>query len=142
MDRGSGDPFGSGVLSAGDVVERSRDGLACCVDSVALQRGVSDGSAGNPDCSCVFREAGLGVKMTGTVAAVPQTCFSNSPDLENVADGKIHLAYDCSKKHQNLFFQTVNHAKVIWDPTVKSRGIFGGHLNIRSLTLKCDEIRI
>ncbi len=25
---------------------------------------------------------------------------------------------------------------------MKPRGIFGGHLNIRSLTLKCDEIRI
>ncbi len=71
MDGGSGVPFGSGVLSAGDVVERSRDGLVCCVDSVALQRGVPDGSAGNPDCSCVFRGTGLGVKMTGTVAAVP-----------------------------------------------------------------------
>lgn len=46
------------------------------------------------------------------------------------------------KQRQYLFFQTVNHAKIIWDPTVKPKGILGGHLNIRSLHPKCDEIRI
>ncbi len=34
------------------------------------------------------------------------------------------------KQRQTLFFQTVNHAKVVWDPTVKPKGILGGHLNI------------
>ncbi|KAF4097098.1 hypothetical protein G5714_023067 [Onychostoma macrolepis] len=86
MGGGSGVPSGSGVLSAGDVVERSRDDLACCVDSVALQRGVPDGSAGNPDCSRVFRDKGPGVKITNTVTAIPQTCSNNSSDLENVAN--------------------------------------------------------
>ncbi len=36
-----------------DTVERARDGLACCMDSGVLQRGVPDESAGNPDCICV-----------------------------------------------------------------------------------------
>ena len=44
--------------------------------------------------------------------------------------------------HQKThIFQTVNHAKVIWDPAIKPRGIFGGHLNIRSLLPKHDEIQ-
>lgn len=47
-----------------------------------------------------------------------------------------------TKQKQTLFFQTVNHAKVVWDPAVKPKGILGGHLNIRSLVPKCDEIRI
>ncbi len=38
-------------------------------------------------------------------------------------------------------FQTVNQAKVIWDPKVKSRGIFGGHLNIKSSLRKYDKIK-
>lgn len=38
--------------------------------------------------------------------------------------------------------QTVNPAKVVWDPIVKPKGIFEGHFNIRSLFSKCDEIRI
>ena len=32
--------------------------------------------------------------------------------------------------------QTVKHAKVIWDPKRKPRGLFGGHLNIRSIVSK------
>ncbi len=57
MGGSNGVPFGSGMLSVGDTVERSRDGLDCCVDSVALQRGVRDESAGSPDCSCVLHGA-------------------------------------------------------------------------------------
>lgn len=125
------------MLSAGDTVERSRDGLACSVDSGALHHGVPNESV-NPDCICVLCGAGLGVKITNIVAATPQTCFNNSSGVENVTNSKIHLAYDSSKQHQNLFFQTVNHAKVIWDLTVKPRGVFGGHLNIRSLILKLE----
>jgi len=35
-------------------------------------------------------------------------------------------------------FQTANHAKVLWDPKVKPRGLFGGHLNIRSVVAKSE----
>lgn len=37
-------------------------------------------------------------------------------------------------------FQTVNHAKLLWDPNVKSRGLFGGHLNIRSIVSKNEQL--
>ncbi len=36
-----------------------------------------------------------------------------------------------SKQRQFRLFQTVNHAKVIWDSKTKPKGIVGGHLNIR-----------
>ena len=36
------------------------------------------------------------------------------------------------KQRQFRFFQTVNHAKVIWDSKTKPKGIVGGHLNIQN----------
>lgn len=39
------------------------------------------------------------------------------------------------------YFLTVNHAKVIWDPKKKLKGITGRHLNIWSLMPKRDEIQ-
>ena len=45
-------------------------------------------------------------------------------------------------KRQRLFktFQTVNHAKVLWDPKLKPRGLFGGQFNIRSITPKSNQL--
>lgn len=41
------------------------------------------------------------------------------------------------KKHRSIkVFQTLNHAKIIWDPLSKRRGLLGGHLNVRSTTPK------
>lgn len=33
-------------------------------------------------------------------------------------------------------FQTLNQAKMIWDPCCKPKGLLGGHLNIRSMIPK------
>ena len=45
------------------------------------------------------------------------------------------------KKHSKFnLFKTVNHSLVIWDQQHKPKGIFGGHLNIRSLTPKADQV--
>lgn len=39
-------------------------------------------------------------------------------------------------KHRRMnFFQTLNHSKLIWDPS-KPKGLLGGHLNIRSVVSK------
>lgn len=57
-------------------------------------------------------------------------------------DIKILQSQAIIKQRQNNFFQTVNHAKVVWDLIVKPKGICGGHLNIRSIFPKCGEIRI
>lgn len=46
------------------------------------------------------------------------------------------------KQKQYLFFQTVNHARVLWDVKCKPKGILGGHLNIRSLISKRDQISV
>lgn len=44
------------------------------------------------------------------------------------------------KQQATKMFQTVNHAKVLWDPQVKPKGIFGGHLNIRSVLSKTEQL--
>lgn len=38
------------------------------------------------------------------------------------------------------FFQTLNQARTVWDPRCKDKGLFGGHLNIRSMTTKCEQL--
>nr|XP_055025620.1 uncharacterized protein LOC129415608 [Misgurnus anguillicaudatus] len=38
-------------------------------------------------------------------------------------------------------FQTVNHSKIIWDSKLKPNGLFGGHINIRSLVSKFEQIQ-
>ena len=47
-----------------------------------------------------------------------------------------------AKKFQKQFniFQTVNHASIIWEKKSKPKGFFGGHLNIRSLLPKFNQI--
>ena len=44
------------------------------------------------------------------------------------------------KQQTYKLFQTVNHAKVLWDSNVKPKGIFGGHLNIRSIVSKTEQL--
>ena len=39
------------------------------------------------------------------------------------------------------FFQTVNQARILWDPRAKPRGLLGGHMNIRSVTGKSEQIQ-
>ena len=45
------------------------------------------------------------------------------------------------KQRQLRLFQTVNHAKIIWNSECKPKGILGGHINIRSILPKIDQIR-
>lgn len=56
-----------------------------------------------------------------------------------------HLLMPClsnalTKQQRYRLFQTVNHAKVLWDPEVKPKGVFGGHLNIRSAVSKSEQL--
>lgn len=39
------------------------------------------------------------------------------------------------------YFQSVNHAKIIWDLKSKPKGILGGHLNILSVISKGDQVQ-
>ena len=52
-----------------------------------------------------------------------------------------HSGHAEGKQRQFRFFQTVNHAKVIWDSKTKPKGIVGGHLNIRSIISKQDQVQ-
>lgn len=38
-------------------------------------------------------------------------------------------------------FQTLNHACVTWDSKAKPKDLLGGHINIRSIMPKCDQIQ-
>ncbi len=44
------------------------------------------------------------------------------------------------KQRLSYLFQTVNHAKVVWDQKLKPRGLFGGHLNVRSVVSKTEQL--
>lgn len=52
----------------------------------------------------------------------------------NILHLKLQQRRDC------LSIQTVNHAKILWNPCVKPTGLLGGHLNVRSIISKTDEI--
>lgn len=45
-----------------------------------------------------------------------------------------------SKQTALRLFQTVNHAKILWDPKVKPKGILCGHLKIRSVVSKTEHL--
>ena len=45
------------------------------------------------------------------------------------------------KKHRcTKMFQTVNQAKIVWDPRCKPKGQFSGHLNFRSICNKHEQL--
>ncbi len=44
------------------------------------------------------------------------------------------------KNRRINFFKTLNHAKLIWDPQSKPKGLLGGHLNIRSIVSKSNQL--
>ncbi|XP_048064764.1 taste receptor type 1 member 1-like [Megalobrama amblycephala] len=64
--------------------------------------------------------------LCGETDNVPQMCW----------DGSDSRAAQKQKQH----FQTVNHARVLWDVKRKPKGILGGQLNIRSLIPKRDQV--
>ncbi len=45
------------------------------------------------------------------------------------------------KQRKLNIFQTVNNARVLWDPLAKPKGLLGGHLNICSVIAKSDQIK-
>lgn len=86
--------------------------------------------------------------LSGALAQTPRTdkfCPDTGVNKRNGAVEKVeaacdsvhssHLFMPCfskavTKQQRYRLFQTVNHAKVLWDPKVKPKGVFGGHLNI------------
>ncbi len=72
------------------------------------------------------------------LSGVKQTNKLQAPYENSKTKGAINHA--AQKQKQFKLFQTVNHAIVIWDSKLKPKGILGGHLNIRSITSKRDQV--
>lgn len=58
--------------------------------------------------------------------------------LQTCSDGSDSRAAQKIKNYP--LFQSVNHARVLWDAKCKPKGILGGQLNIRSLIPKRDQV--
>lgn len=65
---------------------------------------------------------------------------ANNGGADNTTQTRPEDNHAAQKQKQYLFFETVNHARVLWEPTCKPKGILGGQLNIRSLISKKDQI--
>ena len=46
-----------------------------------------------------------------------------------------------TKKRKRKVFQTVNNSRLIWDPKAKPKAVLCGHLNIRSIKSKSDQVQ-
>ncbi len=99
------------------------------------------------DCAALRMDC----KQTGEPGRVQEMAEPGVGDMHTRGDGptkpqrgKVGFKpTDCRaayKQKQCHFFQTVNHTRVIWDSHLKPKGIFGGHLNIRSIFTKGDQI--
>lgn len=77
-----------------------------------------------------------------TAIATAERNLSESGETVNTlhtrSDGSDSRA--AQKQKHYLLFQTVNHARVLWDVKCKPKGILGGQLNIRSFIPKRDQV--
>lgn len=80
-------------------------------------------------CSCHRMRTG---RKCAVIRATSKSCAHCDRSVPGDAEGK---------HWQFRFFQTVNHAKAIWDSKTKPKGIVGGHLNIRSVISKRDQVQ-
>lgn len=132
-----------------------------------LQQPVSDSNLHPDECGlrnqtgelskeCLHQNAQLGPAEAGqpdlpTESELSRSCYHMETRRKYV--GKWATSKSCTrndrsapghvegKQKQFRFFQTVNHAKVIWDTKTKPKGIVGGHLNIRSIISKRDQVQ-
>lgn len=75
------------------------------------------------------------------ISALLPSHFTKSKEM-SVYKANASLCRNPAVRRQSLckIFQTANHAKVLLDPKVKPRGLFGGHLNIRSIVAKSEQL--
>ncbi len=89
-----------------------------------------DGGVHHPD-TVASAAAHLLYPSTVSAAAHPATLQLN----------KVKPRNPIYKKHRaTKLFQTLNQAKTVWDPRCKVKGLFCGHLNIRSMINKCEQL--
>ena len=86
---------------------------------------------GSLDGSCDF---------SGPSATNSGTCASRVPIVTQSVNRK-RLNSGIAKNRKWEVFQTVNHSRIVWDPKAKTKGLLGGHLNIRSILSKSEQIQ-
>ncbi len=80
--------------------------------------------------------------LTGSPNKTQNSVFNVSNIVVSKLERKITGLNPAIKKLRKLnFFQTVNNARVLWDPRAKPKGLLGGHLNIHSIIPKSDQIK-
>lgn len=84
-----------------------------------------------------------GVRKQGNPLTNSALKFIPEKILTSVTHAKpaaiVNTAAVLKQQHIRLF-QTANHASILWNPKTKPKGIFGGHLNIRSIVSKTEQI--
>lgn len=98
------------------------------------------GTVSSELCDCPSLNGSAGNATTKHRSAVNQHDCTDSFTCTTKA--KKHLLNPAIKKLKTWrFIQSVNNARVVWDPRAKPKGLLGGHLNIRSITPKSDQIK-
>lgn len=70
--------------------------------------------------------------------ASPQTLTGNKSSIPTVRLKSLNPVI--KKQHKMRFFQTLNNAKFIWDSRSKPKGLLLGHINIRSIVTKAEQM--
>lgn len=101
----------------------------------------SDGFAGMSGGSRVSSGPGVYAGLARPRGSVTtSTCALRVPIvMQNVNRKQLNPWIAKNKKWE--VFQTVNHSRTVWDPKAKPKGLLGGHLNIRSILSKSEQIQ-
>lgn len=144
--------FGVGMDLLPSVVSVDPDGCPVRTGFSAIVSGLESGGGGDVvPCAAATGVALLGGALsvrstTGTSQVLRKGKMNDIHGVNNTAAPQLHNSNHQLRKRTRMtqqkyrYFQTVNHAKVIWDPDCKRRGILGGHLNICRLIPKREEV--
>lgn len=115
------------LLLAGDVHQNPGPNSSCNGDPRRATATIKQGTVDPADFELPQRgnpSSSKPVTLTNVTGVLPATC-SKIPNY---------------KQRNFLLLQTTNHAKVLWDPRAKPKGLLGGHLNIRSVASKTEQL--
>lgn len=79
------------------------------------------------------------LSLVWSVAPTCVVCINVTQEHTVISNPRSHKAV-MHKHHHFQLFQATNHAKVLWDPHKKSKELFGGDLNLRSVASKTEQI--
>ncbi len=132
-------------------VERPLDNLTGFGGPRRVLRGLSGTELSSGAGLEIFGSAGLSACWRSGGDADPRST-SDFIDLNLTLDN-IHgvrtkmkgvnkrVIYPSILKHRKWkIFQTLNQSRIVWDPKAKMKGLLCGHLNIRSIKLKSDQV--